>query len=1397
MTTLLRSWDDRIDWDRTAGTVTSYEVLRGSHETDLSVVLARAGTSPSVSDVRKLWKERAQSTASPVLVVVEYGAEEGSVAALLGPYEDDELVRDVPMSLAERLIEDSLMATSPSGLVRDLRARLGTFASGVAVGLRNEGLFASHVLELLPNEEPGWDALNGQGVALRPLRGTALLEQLGYEVSHVADGEVLLERQGRHRRAAAVVLRDGESFDNPLNRLRNSTAVAHGLLLAEREGLAWLIVLGGSALRLYPADPDVGVGRKGQTQTFIELDLAILPDQLLGYVPLLFGPDGLRPEGGVAGLLAKSRDFAAELATRLRERIYEGVIPHLARAVGEKMAIGSAPAEEQRALLDEAYHRSMIVLFRLLFVAYAEDRRLLPYGVSEGYTRNALKTIAKELAARPSNHFDSNARTLWDDLIQIWSVIDTGDVEGWGVPAYNGGLFTRDPAKNPSGAATYGLDLTNDVMGPVLRMLLVDATPDGVEGPVDFRSLSVREFGTIYEGLLESGLDVASTDLAIGPDDVYIPAGDGDTAAVTKGEVYFHSRSGSRKATGSYFTKPFAVEHLLDGALESALTDHLARVSAQLDAGQHKAAARDLFDFRVADLSMGSAHFLVSAIDRIEARFSRFLVERPMAEVSEELNELRSVASTQLGRSLDESEIDDGMLLRRQIARRCIYGVDINEIAVELARLAVWIHTFVPGLPLSFLNHGLVWGNSLTGVGTLAEIEQSLDEAEHRENRTNPNQLSFFLPQAIAAFLERAGQHLEQLGALNDASIADVGRAVEVQAELGRALAPLRDLCDLVTAERTTRSLRNGDPTKVLLADRGSAIATSSSADELEAAVASHPAMDYARSQASLVRALHMPVAFPEVFRRQNPGFDVIIGNPPWEKLHVNSDSWWSLRSPGFNSLDAVEKAEFLSRMERERPDLLEALALEISQVKSAGAIVSAGPFPGIGEAHLDLFAAFCWRFWQTVRQGGRVGVVLPRVAMSGVPTSQWRRELLTRGEVCDLTTLVNAGRWVFPIHPQWTIALLVFAKHRTTGTVMLRGPFSSMTDYVNGMSVGNDSVAHLAADEVLAWSDAAAIPLLSPETAGVFIQMSKAHPFSDTSVAGWQFRPVQGDLNQTTNRNLIVFMPGTLRSPGKVPVLTGGSFNIWDPDAGAPHAFADPATIDAFLQDRRTRQINRTDGTFSGLGSKWAADPSTLPYKMARIAFRDVARATDSRTAIAALVPPGTALVESAPYLFRQKGSEVDEAYLLGIMSSIPFDWYARHFVELHLKFYLLATLPIPLVDPKDGRLLRRIGSDVEGVDYRPLRNRVVEIAGSLAAKDKRYSEWAKAVGVKAGTVKTDAQRRDLVAELDALVALLYGLSEEQLERVFATFHRGWPYTERLDAVKAHYATWSKGVGS
>ena len=236
--------------------------------------------------------------------------------------------------------------------------------------------------------------------------------------------------------------------------------------------------------------------------------------------------------------------------------------------------------------------------------------------------------------------------------------------------------------------------------------------------------------------------------------------------------------------------------------------------------------------------------------------------------------------------------------------------------------------------------------------------------------------------------------------------------------------------------------------------------------------------------------------------------------------------------------------------------------------------------------------------------------------------------------------------------------------------------------------------------------------------------------------------------------------------------VYKGASFDLWNPDTDVYYASVEAGMIIKHLQEKRQRSHAHQRSPLSEFSEAWTGDPDTLPCRHPRIAFRDVARATDSRTVITALVPGEIVITHKAPYLLFPKGTPRDEAYLLGILSSMILDWYARRVVEISLTFHLLNNFPIPDV----------------AVDEDSVARRVVEIAGRLAAVDERYSEWAAEVGVPVGSVTDEATKQDLICELDACVAHLYGLDEADLAVVYETFHEGAGYSERHHAVLAHF---------
>ena len=1313
--------------------ITPIAIYLPDQAVQVEVAYAVAPRRPKAADVRKVWTDRWRKRPSAVLLVVAWDSPHGRQASVVG-LRDDPLVATGQLATVERAVAKALEQGAAAGAEAILADLLREREPDAIPGLDNAGLFATH--ELLHNvpQRTDWAAATKQAGGVRGRAGKDVLSGLGWALD-TEGADYLLGSDGKHE-AVAVVLEGQDVFDRSSPAYHGSTPVEHALGVAHRHNVRWVLVVKGTVVRLYTADPDTGIARKG-TATYTEIDLTLLPDAHLGYVGLLLTPTALRAGGTVAQILASSADHAADLGARLRQRVYDDVIPHLATTIAQKLRDMTEPG------LETAYHVTLVILFRLLFVAYAEDRGLLPYRTNEAYRSKALKSRARRYADLIAEHekvpFDPKSAELWHDLQDIWRGIYSGNRE-WSIPAYGGSLF--DP-KDDTGAIIAGLTLTNRDIGPAVQHMLVDSGPDGTQGPVDFQTLSVREFGTIYEGLLESSLSQAPVDLALDKANAYVPAKNGDVVVAPAGSVYFHNSSGVRKATGSYFTKQFAVEHLLRSALDPTLDEHLAAVTTLLEDGQEVDAAEKLFDFRVADLAMGSGHFLVGAVDHIGARFAAFLDEHPIPHVTAELDGLRNTAVQMLERAgvQEIPQIDQMGLVRRQVARRCIYGIDLNTIAVDLARLAVWIHTFIPGLPMSTLDHGLVVGNSLTGIGTLDEAIEVLDPD------TPHGQISLFRQQIEDGMLAGT-EPLRRLALLSESTVAESREAASLIDEATIAIEPTKHALDAAVAGRL--GLKD---LKHLSALGWDAVIEAGGSREVQAKIED-------------LGALHFPVAFPEVFSRERPGFDVILGNPPWEKVKVEKHGWWGLRFPGLRSMSQKDKNAALARYERQRPDLVAEYESDVAAAEDLRDVLKAGPYP-IGSGDTDLYKIFCWRDWALLREGGRVGVVFPRGALSGSGTAQWRETILRDGAFDDVCFLANNRWWVFDdVDVRYTIALTTI---RRSGDriVKLNGPFHSLADYRSGRG----QYLTVAADEFATWATGAAFPLLpSNDSAGVFATMRRSPRFDSTD--GFEFRPV-AELHTSANKDLYDF--DVAHSRRSVPILTGASFNIWDPDFGPPYAMASRREVEAFLQKRRQRQINDSRSAFFGLGSDWARSVETLPLRSPRIAFRDVARATDTRTVIAALIPPGCALVEKAPYLFGVHASHADSAYILGVMSSIPFDWFARRFVELKTSYGLLMAFPVPRAQAGDSRA-----------------GRVTKLAGTLAAVDDRYSDWAAEVGIPVGSVSDNDTKNDMIAEIDALVSHLYGLGRDDITHIFATFHRGWDYQPRLTAVLEHFDRWA-----
>ena len=241
----------------------------------------------------------------------------------------------------------------------------------------------------------------------------------------------------------------------------------------------------------------------------------------------------------------------------------------------------------------------------------------------------------------------------------------------------------------------------------------------------------------------------------------------------------------------------------------------------------------------------------------------------------------------------------------------------------------------------------------------------------------------------------------------------------------------------------------------------------------------------------------------------------------------------------------------------------------------------------------------------------------------------------------------------------------------------------------------------------------------------------------------------------------------------GVWPVYSGKSFDLWCPDTSDYYDSVDALSITAHLQAKRLRQRRHRSSAFATFLHTITDNPDTLPCLHARLAFRRVTNSTNTRTFICSLIPPNRVTTEAASYFLRVQGGACDESYLLGVLGSMIFDWQMRRIMELTLSFADLMGTSIP--DPGPQHLVRA---------------RVARIAGRLAAVDHRFAEWAAEVGVPVGSADDPDVKQDLIHELDACVAHLYGLDEDDLAVIYETFDHKDPhrYADRHAAVLKHF---------
>jgi len=799
-----------------------------------------------------------------------------------------------------------------------------------------------------------------------------LRETLGFTDLKEGSGPVALT--AGEGRVPVVVVPPADELDRrsaalSQDRPRSAALVLQDRLNAAEEAL-WGLATNGKILRLMRDNASL------TRPAFIQADLAqIFETEDLASFALVwllmhrtcFGRAGA-PATDCA--LERWRAAGASAGEAARERL-AGQVELALKELGSGFLEANRELHEKLAAheigLTEWFNELLRLVYRLIFLMVAEDRNLLhppDAGAeerllyAEGYSLAMLRALATRRSAWDRHH------DRYEGLKIIFRALEGGEPR-LGLPAL-GGLFapgllpTLEASRLPNRAllsAIYRLGWISDGAGVA---------------PVNWQAMETEELGSVYESLLQLQPQLAEDGRRL------VFASD---AAEAKGN--------QRRTTGSYYTPDSLVQALLDTALDPVLDRAEAGAADPAEA---------LLSLTVLDPACGSGHFLLAAARRIATRVARY-------------------------RAGGAPSSEDFRHALRDVARRCIHGVDRNPMAVELTRVALWIETVDPGLPLGFFDAQIRCGDSLLGVFDLEALEQGIPDGAYKP-------LAGDDAETARHFAKRNRDEREGQGSLDFARGGGVLPAARQFATLGSRLRALPEDTPEQVAERARlfAALRAGPEwyaTKVacdayvaaFLAPKTGGVPANRNTvtipttapvwEAMAGRMPYSPLVGWVVELAEAARAFHWPLEFPDVMAKG--GFDVVLGNPPWEVLQLGEEEYFAARSPEIAALPGARRKAAIKALETTNPALWASYRRDLHEVEAINQFLrESGFFDLTARGKLNTYALFAELFLHLVGPGGRAGLIVPTGIATDDSTKAFFEAVAGGGRLASLYDFEN-----------------------------------------------------------------------------------------------------------------------------------------------------------------------------------------------------------------------------------------------------------------------------------------------------------------------------------------------------------------------------------------------------
>jgi hypothetical protein len=1094
-------------------------------------------------------------------------------------------------------------------------------------------------------------------------------------------------------------------------RRRSAFGLAQEYLNAQ-EGALWGIASDGASLRIVRDNASL------TRPAWIEADLQRIftEERYADFAALWllchetrFGREG-QPVTECA--LETWRNAGREEGTRAREHLRRGVEDALV-ALGQGFLShpdnGALRAELQNGTLPvkEYFNQLLRLVYRLIFLLTVEERGLLhPEGTSEAtralYANGYGIRRLRERAVKRSAH--DRFADLWEATKVVFRGLAVGEPR-LGLPAL-AGIFAANqcPALDAAKLENRALLLA------VFKLAWL--REDGSLARVNWRDMGPEELGSVYESLLELVPQITK---------------DGRQFAFATGS---ETKGNARKTTGSYYTPDSLVQVLLDSALEPVIADTIAKNPGN--------AVEELLGFSIVDPACGSGHFLLAAARRLAAHVAR-LQSNGTPSAAEYRHALR------------------------QVVGRCIFGVDLNPMAVELCKVGLWMEAVEPGLPLTFLDSHIQHGNAL--LGTTPELmakgipdaawdpiegddKKTASALKKRNKKGAEGQRSLDTLWAKPADTEShtVTRAVAELDAASDASVEALAKKQQrwdgilgspeyrhqkfvADAWCAAFVWPKQpgELADAAPTNELWRQIRDGQGKAPAL--------TTKTVEEL----------------ANQYRFFHWHLQFPQVFAKG--GFDVVLGNPPWEALRLQEKEFFAARATEIAEAEtSAQRKALIAQLEATNVELHREFSNALRAVEAInGFVVGTNRFPLSGVGRVNLYALFAEAARSLVSKRGRVGQILPSGIVSDDSTKLFFQDVIAKRQLVSFFDFENR-EGIFPaIDSRIRFGIFTLAGERPPST---EAEFSFFATRVDDLKDSDRRFTLSAADLALVNPVTRTCPSFrSRRDAKLTADIYRRFPTLPAS--GWEatakFPLDVGRASSDFARDIA----------GDVsPLYEGKYFHQFEHRWATREGTADRAMTAAERSDPSHFVRPRYSFPRRKIAERYAA---MWPHDWI-IVWRDIARSTDERTLIATVVP-SLAVAHTAWLLVAREQHVRQLGLLLANFNSFVFDYVVRQKAGgTHIAAFVVEQLPVlpPSIYTGDAAWCR--GTPLDNW----IGRRVLELV--FTAWDLEC--FARDIGHEGPPFRWDAERRFLLrCELDAAFFHLYGLAREDVDYVMDSF--------------------------